>query len=220
MVSIAIDGPSGAGKSTLADKLSEILGYIHLDTGAIYRTVALYVIRKGVDVTDIPAVISLIPEIDVKIEYAEGKQRMILCGEDVTGLIRTSEVSAGASAVSAIPEIRAFLLDLQRDFAKHNNVIMDGRDIGTVILPDATVKFFMSASDDARAKRRYDELLAKGELITLDEVKAAMMTRDKNDSTRKTAPAIPASDAIMLDNSGELDDTLRTALDVIRSKTK
>ncbi|MBR0235893.1 MAG: (d)CMP kinase [Clostridia bacterium] len=220
MVSIAIDGPSGAGKSSLSNALAERLGYIHLDTGAIYRTVALYVIESGVDPKDAEGVIALIPKMDVVIEYVDGAQRMILCGEDVTGRIRTSEISAGASAVSAIPEVRTFLLELQRDFARRNNVIMDGRDIGTVILPDATVKFFMTASDDARAERRLAELVEKGEKISIDEVKSAMATRDKNDKSRKVAPAIPADDAIFLDNSGPFEETLEKALKIIRERTK
>lgn len=219
MISIAIDGPSGAGKSTLSDELSKILGYIHLDTGAIYRTVALFYIKKGIPVSDTEAVIKMIPELDIKIEYIDSKQHMILCGEDVTGFIRTSEVSAGASTVSAIPEIRKYLLELQRDYARNNNVIMDGRDIGTVVLPDATVKFFMSASDLARAERRCAELREKGETVTVEEVLAAQTTRDKNDSSRKTAPLVAADDAIMLDNSGTFEETVNKALEIIRSKT-
>ena len=220
MISIAIDGPSGAGKSSLSEALAQHLGFIHLDTGAIYRTVALFVIESGVDPKDTEGVISLIPKMDIVIEYIGGGQRMVLCGEDVTGRIRTSEISAGASAVSAIPEVRAFLLELQRDFARHNNVIMDGRDIGTVILPDATVKFFMTASDDARAERRRAELLEKGENITVDEVKLAMAKRDQNDRSRKVAPAVPADDAVFLDNSGPFEETLSTALKIIEEKTR
>lgn len=216
MFSIAIDGPSGAGKSTLADALSEKLGCIHLDTGAIYRTVALFVIESGVDPKDTESVVALIPKIDVKIEYIDGKQRMLMSGEDVTGRIRTPEISAGASVVSAIPEVRTYLLDLQRAFARKNSVIMDGRDIGTVILPNATVKFFMTASDDARAERRCAELREKGENVTLDDVKAAMAQRDENDKNRKTAPAIPAADSIPLDNSGSFDDTVKKALKIIK----
>jgi len=223
MISIAIDGPSGSGKSTLANALAQKFGFIHLDTGAIYRTVALYVLEKGVDPHDKGGVVALIEKTDIeaiKIEHVGGVQRMILDGEDVTGYIRTSEISSCASTVSAIPEVRAFLLELQRDFARKNNVIMDGRDIGTVILPNATVKFFMTASDDARAARRCAELKEKGEDITVEEVKAALAERDKNDSTRKTAPAIPASDAIMLDNSGDLIDTVNKATRIIEEKIK
>ena len=156
----------------------------------------------------------------MNIEFVEGAQHMILNGEDVTGLIRTSEVSAFASAVSAIGSVRAFLLDVQRDMAKKNNVIMDGRDIGTVILPNADVKFFMTASDDARAERRRAELAEKGENISVEEVKKSLSARDKQDSTRKIAPAIPASDAIMLDNSGSFDETVDRALKIIESRIK
>lgn len=216
MISIAIDGPSGAGKSTLADALAEKLGYIHLDTGALYRTVALFVIESGVSPSDRDGVAALLPDTEIKIDYVDGRQRMILDGEDVTGRIRTSEISAGASAVSAIPEVREFLLELQRDFARYNNVIMDGRDIGTVILPQATVKFFMTASDDARAERRCAELREKGENVDVSEVKRAMAERDANDKNRKIAPAIPADDAIMLDNSGIFDDTVKKALGIIK----
>ena len=218
MISIAIDGPSGAGKSTLARALSEKLGYLYLDTGAIYRTVALSIMKKGASVKDEKTVVSLIPSINIEIKHIEGKQHMYIDGEDVTDKIRTNEISANASAVSAIPKIREFLLELQRDYARKNNVIMDGRDIGTVILPNATVKFFMTASNDARAERRHRELCEKGEAITLDEVKRTMAERDKNDSTRKVAPAIPADDAIMLDNSGTFEETIEKALDIIRSK--
>jgi len=220
MISIAIDGPSGAGKSTLARALSEKLGYLYLDTGAIYRTVALSIMKKGASVRDEETVISLIPSINIEIKHIEGKQHMYIDGEDVTDKIRTNEISANASAVSAIPKIREFLLELQRDYARKNNVIMDGRDIGTVILPNATVKFFMTASNDARAERRHKELCEKGEVITIDEVKRTMAERDKNDSTRKVAPAIPASDAIMLDNSGAFEETVNKALEIIRSKTE
>ncbi|MCQ2771471.1 MAG: (d)CMP kinase [Clostridia bacterium] len=218
MISIAIDGPSGAGKSTLANEISKQLGFIHLDTGAIYRTVALHYIRKGIDIDDTVSVIADIPNINIKIEYTDGLQHMFIEKDDVTGLIRTSEVSAKASKVSAIPEIRTFLLELQRDFARNNNVIMDGRDIGTVILPNATVKFFMTASNYARAERRCAELAERGEITTVEEVLSAMNQRDENDKNRKTAPAIPADDAIMLDNSGTFEETLKEAMDIIRSK--
>ena len=220
MISIAIDGPSGAGKSCLSNALAKELGFIHLDTGAIYRTVALCVIEHGISPSDTEKVKALIPSINIRIDYVDGAQKMILDGRDVTPYIRTSEISAGASTVSAIPEIRTFLLELQRDFARHNNVIMDGRDIGTVILPDATVKIFLTASDDARAERRHAELVAKGESVSVEDVKSAMATRDHNDKTRKTAPAVPADDAVMLDNSGSFEETLSKALGIIRSKTE
>ena len=220
MINIAIDGPSGAGKSTLAKALAKKLGYIHVDTGAMHRVIGLCILRTGTDPKNEEAVTARLPEVKMNIEFVEGTQHMILNGEDVTGLIRTSEVSAFASAVSAIGSVRAFLLDVQRDMAKKNNVIMDGRDIGTVILPNADVKFFMTASDDARAERRRAELAEKGENISVEEVKKSLSARDKQDSTRKIAPAIPASDAIMLDNSGSFDETVDRALKIIESRIK
>ena len=220
MISIALDGPSGAGKSTVAKAIAKKLGYIYVDTGAMYRTIALFTLRNGVEPTDESAVCALLPALKLEVRYIDGAQRMFLCGEDVSDKIRTNEISMGASKVSALPAVRAFLLDLQRDMAKTNNVIMDGRDIGTVILPNATVKFFMNASDEAKAQRRYEELIAKGETITLEEVKKTMAERDKNDSTRKISPAVPAPDAIMLDNSDSLEKTLETAINIIMEKIK
>lgn len=220
MVNIAIDGPSGSGKSTVANVLAEKLGFIHVDTGALYRAVGLYIRNKGIRPDDEETVVSLLPEISIRLAFEDGEQKVILNGENVNGLIRTAEISAYASRVSAIPAVRAFLLDLQREIAKTNNIIMDGRDIGTVILPDATVKFFMTASDEARAERRYAELAAKGEKTTLDEVRAAMEKRDRQDSTRAVAPAVPAEDAVFIDNSGSFDETLEKILSVIKEKTK
>ena len=154
------------------------------------------------------------------IEFADGVQHMFLCGEDVTGLIRTSEIADYASATSKMGAVRAFLLDVQRDMAKKNNVIMDGRDIGTVILPDADVKFFMTASDEARAVRRQAELEEKGEKVTVEEVRKALSARDEQDRTRNIAPAVPAEDAIMLDNSGSFEETLNRAVKIIESRIK
>lgn len=177
MINIAIDGPSGAGKSTVAKALAKKLGYIYVDTGALYRAIGLYVRRAGVLPENSAGVIALLPEIDVRLAYENGEQKVLLSGEDVGSLIRTNEISSYASKVSAIPEVRTFLLELQRDMARKNNVIMDGRDIGTVILPDADVKIFMTASPEARIRRRYEELLASGQSVTLEEVAAAV--RDK-----------------------------------------
>ena len=214
-------GPSGAGKSTIARAVAGEFSFLYVDTGAIYRTVGLAVRRAGIGSRDDEAIKALLPELKIDLRYGDdGVQRMFLCGEDVSDKIRTNEISMCASKVSALPAVRAFLLDLQRDMAKTNNVIMDGRDIGTVILPNATVKFFMNASDEAKAKRRYEELLAKGENITLEEVKKTMAERDKSDSTRKIAPAVPAADAIMLDNSESLEKTLETAINIIKEKTQ
>ena len=220
MVGIAIDGPAGAGKSYLARTVAKRLGYIYVDTGALYRAVGLYVTREGVLPSDTEGVVSLLPTVTVSLDYAEdGQQHVYLNGEDVSSAIRMPEISMAASTVSAIPEVRAFLLDIQRGMARTHNVVMDGRDIGTVILPDAKVKIFLSASEEARAKRRYRELLEKGVETTLETVESEMRSRDHNDSTRKVAPAIPAPDAVMLDNSDlDREGTVEAALAIIAEK--
>lgn len=203
--SIAIDGPSGAGKSTLAKLAAEHYGFVYLDTGAMYRCVGLYAIRKNVPSKDEGAVSALLPEINIEIERTQdGAQRMILNGEDVSSAIRSPEASIYASDVSAMPSVRAFLLGMQQDFAKNHNVIMDGRDIGTVVLPDADVKIFLTAKPEVRAKRRYDELIARGENVTEDEVLRDILYRDRNDSTRAFAPLRRAEDASEADTT-ELD---------------
>lgn len=219
-MNIAIDGPSGAGKSTLAKALAAKLGFLYTDTGALYRIIALAVKRRGLSPDDKDAVAALLPDIKISLQYVNGEQKLYLDGEEVSGRIRTNEISSYASKVSAIPEVRVFLLDLQRDIARKNDVIMDGRDIGTVILPDAEVKFFVTVSDDERARRRHRELLARGETITLSEVKRTMAERDRCDSTRKIAPAVPAEDAVFLDNTGDFEQTVDRALSVIRSRMK
>ena len=219
-VAIAIDGPSGAGKSSIAKALAKKLGIIYVDTGAIYRTVGLYVFRNKVDSKDAPKIISMLPEITVKLAYVDGTQHIYLNGEDVSGLIRTETISKYASDVSAIPEVRAFLLSLQRDMAKENSVIMDGRDIGTVVLPDAEVKIFLTASAEVRAQRRYKELIEKGEKVVFEDVLAAIITRDTNDSSRATAPLKAADDAVILDSSDiNAEQTLNAVIDIINSKT-
>ena len=220
MFKIAIDGPSGSGKSTLAKNLSRRLGFVYVDTGALYRTVALYMLRVGIDASDKEGVIAALDSVNVYFKHDEdGSQHVYLNGEDVNAYIRTPEVSMAASAVSAIGEVRAFLLNTQRDIAKTQNVIMDGRDIGTVIFPDAQVKIFLTAGSDARAERRCEELKAKGENVTLEDVKNDMIRRDANDAGRKEAPAIPAEDAVMLDNSGFApEDTLARAMEIISEK--
>ena len=222
MIKIAIDGPSGSGKSTLAKALSKILGYIYVDTGALYRSIALYMLKSGVDIKNSKEVIDRLPEIKLGIFHDEnGAQHVTLNDRDVGDTIRTSEVSATASVVSAIPEVRAFLLSTQRNMATENNVIMDGRDIGTVIFPDADVKIFLVAGNEARAKRRHAELIEKGEKITYEQVLADMEKRDVNDRTRKEAPAVPADDAIMLDNSAFTpEQTIDAALEIIKTKLK
>ena len=220
MMNIALDGPSGAGKSTLAKELAKKLGYIYTDTGAMYRTIGLAVKRRGIEPTDAVAVAAVLPEIKISLKFENGEQNIYLGDENVGGLIRTNEISSYASKVSAIPAVRAHLLDVQRDIAKENNVIMDGRDIGTVILPNAQVKFFVTVSDAERARRRYKELIAKGENVTLEEVATAMAERDRQDSTREIAPAIPAEDAIFLDNSGDFDEVVSLAISIIQSRAK
>lgn len=202
-VNIAIDGPSGAGKSTLAKAFAKKHNFIYVDTGALYRSIGLFASRNGISLENIKQTVSLLPKIKLELIYKDGNQTVLLNGEDVGDNIRTPEISMYASAVSAIQEVRNFLLDLQRDIASNNNVIMDGRDIGTVILPNAQIKIFLSASSEARASRRYKELMEKGVLTTYEEVLNDMLTRDKNDSTREVAPAIPAEDAVFLDNSGD-----------------
>ena len=219
MIKIALDGPSGAGKSTVAKAIAKRLSIVYVDTGALYRSIGLFIQRLGIDKTDKESIIGQLKNINLSLEYKDGVQSVILNGEDVSGLIRTGEIAMYASAVSAIPEVRAFLLDTQRDIARRNSVIMDGRDIGTVILPDAEVKIFMVASAEARAKRRYLELIEKGESCTLESVLADIIERDKNDSTRAVAPAIPAEDAVFLDNSDlDIEGTVQKAIEIISSK--
>ena len=222
MIKIAIDGPSGAGKSTLAKTIAKKLGIIYIDTGALYRTVGLWVCRKGISSDDKEGIIASLEGIKVELGFdSEGAQRVFLCGEDVSSLIRTPEIAKYASSVSAIPEVRALLFGMQRDIAEKNSVVMDGRDIGTVILPDADVKIFLSASDRARAERRCKELLEKGKVCSVEEILAAMKERDTRDSTREIAPAIAAEDAIPLDNSTlTFDETVEEALRIIKSKTE
>lgn len=216
---IAIDGPSGAGKSSLARAVARELGIVYVDTGALYRTVGLFVRRAGVDPKNAPAVIACLPRIELKMTFENGEQIIRLCGEAVGESIRTPEISMYASAVSAIPEVRTFLLETQRKIARETGVVMDGRDIGTVILPDAEVKIFLTASPEARARRRTVELTEKGVAATYEEVLADMAERDKNDSTRAVAPAIPAEDAVFLDNSDLTPEgTLARALEIVREK--
>ncbi|MBP5166915.1 MAG: (d)CMP kinase [Oscillospiraceae bacterium] len=219
---IAIDGPGGAGKSTLARAIAEKLGYRYVDTGAMYRTIGLYVLRSGADPHSADEVVPLLKKIKIDIDYnAEGAQTMMLNGEDVTGLIRTAEISMYASAVSAIPEVRAFLLDTQRGMAKKHDVIMDGRDIGTVILPDAKVKIFLTAAAEVRAQRRWKELREKGSGQSFEEVLKEINERDAADSGRAVAPLKPAEDAVTLDTTGmDIDQALRAACEIIERKTK
>ena len=216
---IAIDGPSGAGKSSVAKLLSKKLGLVYVDTGALYRTIGLYVYNKGIDKSENDKIIACLPEIDLKRTFENGSQHVLLNGNDVGDTIRTQTIAAYASAVSAIPEVRTFLLDTQRNIAKNSSIVMDGRDIGTVIFPNAEIKIFLTANDVSRAQRRLAELLEKGEDTTLEKVLAQMQERDRNDSTRATAPAIPADDAVILDNSElDLEGTAGAILEIIKEK--
>ena len=201
MISVAIDGPAGAGKSTLARQLARDLGYIYVDTGAMYRAVGLYALRAGADPADQAAVNALLPGIRLRLAVLDGEQHIYLNEEDVSGLIRTEQVGMAASAVGANPAVRAFLLDLQRDMARTGNILMDGRDIGTVVLPHATVKIYLTASAEARADRRCKELQQKGQPADYDTVLADIRQRDYQDTHREIAPLKQAEDAIRVDTS-------------------
>ncbi|MBQ8523349.1 MAG: (d)CMP kinase [Clostridia bacterium] len=199
-IRIALDGPSGAGKSTIAKKIAEKLGIVYVDTGALYRTVGLYSIENGISDTDTEGIIASLQKIDLRLAYEDGTQKVYLNGVDVGDRIRTPLGSKYAAAVSKIPEVRAFLLDVQRNIAAGGGVIMDGRDIGTVIMPDAELKVFMTATAEARAKRRCLELEEKGMPQPYDEVLADIIARDKSDSEREASPCVPAEDAILFVN--------------------
>ena len=200
---IAIDGPAGAGKSTIAKVLAKELELIYVDTGALYRSIGYYVTGQGIDLEDTDAIVAALDSLKVELRYVEGVQRVFVNGEDVSDYIRTPAISMAASKVSAIPAVREYLLATQRDIAAHNSVVMDGRDIGTVILPDAKVKIFLTASPESRATRRFAELQEKGDPATYDEVLADMIKRDYDDSHRATAPLKQAKDAVLVDTSGE-----------------
>lgn len=218
---IAIDGPSGAGKSSVAKAIAARLGIVYVDTGALYRTVGYYVRSKGFAKEDKEGIVSCLPHIHIEVRYENGAQHVYLNGEDLGDKIREPEISMYASAVSAVPEVRAFLLDTQRDIAEKNHVIMDGRDIGTVILPNADIKIFMTASVQARAMRRTKELEAKGMSVRFVDVLREMMERDRNDSEREIAPAVAAEDAILLDNSDmTLEQNVAAVLNIIRDVAK
>lgn len=218
--SIAVDGPSGAGKSTLAKAVAAELHILYVDTGAIYRTIGCYARRRGVDARDTQAVIALLPQVKIEMRYdAQGLQHMLLQGEDVTEEIRLPEMSLYASAVSAIPEVRAFLLEMQRDFARKSSVIMDGRDIGTVVLPYADVKIFLQADVEVRARRREKELQERGTPRPFQQVLAEMKERDYNDAHRFAAPLRAAEDAVVVDTSDlDFQQSKEALLAIIRKK--
>lgn len=219
--SVAIDGPSGAGKSTIARAAAACFGFIYVDTGAIYRTVGLAAARAGLPLGAEQDVLKLLPGLDIAFGYGEdGAQHMYLNGEDVSGLIRTPEISMRASEVSAMPEVRACLLDMQRKMAESHSVIMDGRDIGTVVLPNASLKIFLTASPERRAERRYLELREKGATDSYDEVLRDIIKRDKNDSSRAAAPLKRADDAIEVDTSElTLDESIERICALISDRT-
>ncbi|MBC5737909.1 (d)CMP kinase [Lawsonibacter faecis] len=218
--SIAVDGPSGAGKSTLAKMLAEALGYLYVDTGAIYRTVGLSACRRGVDPGDGAAVVPMLAGLDIDLRHGEdGLQHMYLDGEDVTDEIRRPEISKYASAVSALPQVRAFLMDMQRELARRQNVIMDGRDIGTVVLPGADVKIFLTAAPEDRAKRRYAELLQRGHGGDYETVLRDIIQRDENDTRRAAAPLRQAEDALLVDTTGNsLEESFDVLLNTIKER--
>ena len=203
MFAVAIDGPAGAGKSSVAKAAAQELGFVYVDTGALYRTVALYLLDHGVDPADRAAVEAELPKIEVGLKHTPEGQKMYLCGRDVTGKIRTPEVSMATSTCSAIPAVRSFLLQLQRDLAEKNNVLMDGRDIGTVVLPHAQLKIFLTASPEERARRRVRQLEEAGQKVEYESILKDIQQRDYQDSHRAAAPLRPAEDSVLLDTTGD-----------------
>lgn len=219
-IAVAIDGPAGAGKSSVAKAVGKQLGLLYVDTGALYRTVGLAALRNGVDPSSKAEVEALLKEISVEMDFSETSGQVVLLnGEDVTGLIRTPEVSMTASDISALPIVREYLLGLQRNIAKTKNVIMDGRDIGTVVLPDAQVKIFLTASPESRADRRYKELVEKGEKTTVKDVLRDVIKRDYNDTNRKAAPLRPAEDSVLVDTTNlDFDGSVEAVAKIIKER--
>lgn len=219
MISVAIDGPAGAGKSTISRRAAKEIGFLYVDTGALYRAIGLYALRHRVDMDEKRAVDEMLKAIQVELAFVEGEQRVLLCGEDVSSKIRTPEVSMAASRVSAIPEVRAFLFDLQKEMARTHNVVMDGRDIGTVVLPDAQVKIFLTASPEERARRRHAEMLEKGQTADYGAVLEDIRRRDYQDSHRAIAPLVPAENAVLVDTTGNtLEQSVQQLTNIIKER--
>lgn len=220
-INVAIDGPSGAGKSTMARLLAQQLGFVYVDTGAMYRSIGLYAKRAGIGLEEIEAIVPRLPEITIQLRYTDGVQHIFLNGEDVSEEIRTEIISHYASAVSTLAPVREYLLELQRGLARDHDVIMDGRDIGTVILPHAQVKIFLTASAEERARRRYQELLEKGQAVEYDQVYQDLLARDEKDTSRAAAPLKPAADAVQLNSTAyTLEETLERMKTIIGEKTQ
>lgn len=221
MINIAIDGPAGAGKSTIAKAVAKRLGMIYLDTGAMYRSVAYYVLEHGADVNDERAVEALLPGIEMDISYENGMQQIYVSGKNVTPYLREPHMSKAASDVSALPCVRYKMVELQREFAASHDVVLDGRDIGTFVLPDANCKFFMTASPEERAKRRFKELTEKGSVCTFEEVLADINKRDYNDSHRAVAPLKQAEDAVRIDTTDmSIEQVTECVEHIVKEKTK
>jgi len=219
--SIAIDGPSGAGKSTISKTVAQKLGIVHIDTGAIYRTIGLYFYNLGIECNDAEKIVPLLDKINIELKITEDGQKMLLDGKDVSLDIRQHHISQCASQVSAIPQVREHLLNMQRGFAKKQSLVMDGRDIGTVVLPDADIKLFLTASPESRAQRRYEELCLRGENVSYEKILEDVKTRDYNDSHREIAPLKPADDSILVDTTGfELQDSIDKIVAIIEERIK
>ena len=216
---IAIDGPAGAGKSTIAKRAAKQLGFIYVDTGAMYRAIALYLLRKGIDMTDEKAIEASCLDMDISLQYENGEQKVLLNGEDVSGLIRTEEVSSMTSAISVYVPVRQKLLELQRELAQTKNVIMDGRDIGTCVLPNAQTKIYLTASSHVRAVRRFKELQEKGQMCNLEEIEQDIIERDYRDMHREIAPLKQAEDAFLIDSSQmNIDQVVEAIIDTAKQQ--
>ena len=219
MINIAIDGPAGAGKSTIAKRLAKEMGYIYVDTGAMYRAMAYYFLKNHISAEDENRIAAACEHVDITIRYQDGEQQVILNGENVNGVIRNEEVGNMASSTSVYPVVRKKLVELQQQLAVKENVIMDGRDIGTVVLPNADVKIYLTASSKVRAKRRYDELIAKGEACDLDQIEQDIIDRDYRDMNRETSPLKQADDAVLLDSSNlDIDGVVEKMKEIIKSR--